>query len=96
MSHDRTTDQSCPARVVGALFILATVTAVVGGSLITPITEDGADLVALHGQVNTGAVLEALLALSVIAIAVLLPFGAQRTGEPRGRVARPRHPLCRA
>ena len=72
MSHERTTDHQSTARVVGALFILATVTAVIGGSLITPITEDGADLVALHGQVSTGAVLEALLALSVIAISVLL------------------------
>jgi hypothetical protein len=67
-----TTDHRATARAVGVLFILASVTAVAGGSLIVPITEDGADTTALQGQVATGALIEALLALSVIAIAVLL------------------------
>jgi hypothetical protein len=71
MSHD-TTDHRSTARAVGVLFILASVTAVLGGSLIAPITEDGADATALQGQVASGALLEVLLALSVIAIAVLL------------------------
>ncbi len=72
MSHDHTTDHRMLARVVGALFVLASVSAVVGGSLIEPITEDGADLAGLSTQVSTGALLETVLALSVIAIAVLL------------------------
>lgn len=72
MSHDHTTDHRTLARVVGALFVLASVSAVIGGLLIEPITEDGADLAALSDQVSTGALLEAVLALSVIAIAVLL------------------------
>jgi hypothetical protein len=72
MSHDHTTDHRTLARVVGALFVLASVSAVIGGSLIEPITEDGADLAGLSTQVTTGALLEAVLALSVIAIAVLL------------------------
>jgi hypothetical protein len=72
MSHDTTSDHRSTARAVGVLFILASVTAVLGGSLVAPITEDGADPTALKGQVVTGVLLEALLALSVIAIAVLL------------------------
>jgi hypothetical protein len=72
MSHDHTADHRTLARVVGALFVLASVSAVVGGSLIEPITEDGADLAGLSTQVSTGALLETVLALSVIAIAVLL------------------------
>jgi hypothetical protein len=72
MSADHLTDHRSTARAVGALFILASVTAVIGGSLIAPVTEDGADPVALRGQIATGALLEALLALSVVAIAVLL------------------------
>ncbi len=72
MSHDTTTDHRSTARAVGVLFILASVTAVLGGSLIAPMAEEGADLTALKAQVVTGVLLEALLALSVIAIAVLL------------------------
>jgi hypothetical protein len=73
MSRDHVTDHHQRlARAVGALFVLASVAAVTGGSLIAPITETGADLSALHGQVTTGVLVEVLLALSVIAIAVLL------------------------
>ena len=72
MSRDHTTDHRGLARVVGALFVVASVSAVAGGSLIAPITEDGADLAALGDQVSTGALLEAVLAFSVIAIAALL------------------------
>jgi hypothetical protein len=72
MSHGRSTDDRFTPRAVGALFVLASVSAVLGGSLISPIAEDGADLVALRDQVSTGVVVEIVLALSVIAIAVLL------------------------
>lgn len=72
MSNHRSTLHRSTARAVGALFIVASATAIAGGMLVEPITEDGADLAALHGQVSTGVLLEALLALSVIAIAVLL------------------------
>jgi hypothetical protein len=72
MSPDHTTDHRTLARVVAGLFVLASASAIVGGSLIEPITEDGADLGALGAQVSSGALLEAVLALSVIAIAVLL------------------------
>jgi hypothetical protein len=77
MSDDRGTEQPgttqrATARAVGVLFVLATVSAVIGGSLIAQIEEDGADLGGLRGQVSTGVLVEVVLALSVIAIAVLL------------------------
>lgn len=70
MAHVQT-DHRSTARAVGALFILASVAAVIGGSLVASIEEDGADLEALRGQVVSGALIEVVLALSVIAIAVL-------------------------
>jgi hypothetical protein len=72
VSTHRSTEHRATARTVGALFIVASATAIAGGTLIDPITEDGADLTALHSQVSTGVLLEVLLALSVLAIAVLL------------------------
>jgi len=69
MSNDRIT-----ARTVGALFIIASATAITGGVLMLPI--DGVDALAVApgqtGRVITGALLETVLALSVIAIAALL------------------------
>jgi hypothetical protein len=72
VSNHGSTRHRSTARAVGALFIVASATAVAGGTLVEPITEDGADLAALHGQVSTGVLLEVVLALSVLAIAVLL------------------------
>lgn len=69
MSNDRIT-----ARAVGALFIIASATAITGGVLMLPI--DGVDALALApaqaGRVITGGLLETVLAFSVIAIATLL------------------------
>ena len=63
------------ARVVGVLFIVATVTALIGGGLVMQ-SLDAPDYlvqVAAHqGQVVAGVVLEFILALSVIGIAALL------------------------
>ena len=63
------------ARVVGVLFIVATVTAIIGGGLVMQ-SLDAPDYlvqVAAHeGQVVAGVVLEFILALSVIGIAALL------------------------
>jgi len=62
------------ARVVGALFIVATVTAIVGGSLLLPLTEpsDVEEIGSMQAQLVTGALLEQVLVLSVLGIAVLL------------------------
>jgi hypothetical protein len=63
------------ARVVGVLFIVATVTAIIGGGLVMQ-SLDAPDylvqVVAHEGQVVAGVVLEFILALSVIGIAALL------------------------
>jgi Domain of unknown function (DUF4386) len=63
------------ARVVGVLFIVATLTAIIGGGLVMQ-SLDAPDYfvqVAAHeGQVVVGVVLEFVLALSVIGIAALL------------------------
>jgi hypothetical protein len=71
------------ARVVGVLFIVATVTAVIGGGLVISLLDapDYLVQVAAHeGQVVVGVVLEFSLALSVIGIAALMlpvlrPYG---------------------
>jgi hypothetical protein len=62
------------ARAVGALFILASATAIIGGTLLLPLEEpDVLQAVAdAEGQVVTGALLELVLVLSVMAIAALL------------------------
>jgi hypothetical protein len=69
LASDRAT-----ARVVGALFIVATVTSIVGGSLLLALDDrDYLIEVAAHeGQIILGALLEFVLALSVIGIAALL------------------------
>jgi hypothetical protein len=62
------------ARAVGALFILASATAIIGGTLLLPL--EGSDVLQAvadaEGQVVTGALLELILVLSVMAIAALL------------------------
>jgi hypothetical protein len=63
------------ARVVGVLFIVATVTAIIGGGLVMASLDAPDYLVqaaAHEGQVVAGVVLEFILALSVIGIAALL------------------------
>jgi Domain of unknown function (DUF4386) len=62
------------ARVVGALFIAATVFAIVGGSLLLPLDEQDylGSVAAQEGQVVSGALIEMLMALSVIGIATML------------------------
>lgn len=69
MFTDKTT-----ARIVGALFIVATVTAIVGGALVVPMDgQDGlAEVADLRGQVVTGVLLEVVLALSVVGIGVMI------------------------
>jgi len=69
MGADRVT-----ARVVGVLFIVGTVTAIVGGGLVDSITEPDAvvDVAGSKGQIVTGALLEMVLALSVVGIAVMI------------------------
>lgn len=62
------------AVAVGLLFIVASATAIVGGSLILPIEEAGglAAVAGSEGQVALGVLLELVLVFSVVAIAVLL------------------------
>ena len=71
------------ARVVGVLFIVATATSIIGGSLVMALLDDPDYLVevaAHEGQMIVGVLLELVLALSVIGIAALLlpvlrPYG---------------------
>ena len=69
MCTDRVT-----ARIVGVLFIVGSVTAIVGGGLVAPINESHAvvDAADSSGQIVTGALLEMVLALSVVGIGVML------------------------
>jgi hypothetical protein len=60
------------ARIVGVLFIVATASAIIGGSLLLAIEEPLADVAAAEGQVVFGALLELVLAISVVGIAVMI------------------------
>jgi hypothetical protein len=62
------------ARAVGVLFILASVTAVVGGSLLLPLKEADylTSAAGMRTQIVSGALIEMVLVLSVVGIAVLL------------------------
>ncbi len=69
------------ARIAGVLFILASVAAIVGGSLDLPAT-DGTSLDEVsRGQVVTGALIEVVLALAVVGIAVTL-YPVLRRADP--------------
>jgi hypothetical protein len=71
------------ARLVGVLFMLASATAIVGGSLLLPIQRP--DFLSTGGgqaQLVTGALLEMTLAASVVTIAALLLPVLRRTNEP--------------
>jgi hypothetical protein len=65
---DRTT-----ARIVGLLFIIATVTAIIGGSMVQRVEDQPlTDLVDQRGVLVTGFLLEVVLVAAVIGIAALL------------------------
>jgi hypothetical protein len=57
---------------VGVLFVIASVTAIVGGSLILPIEDGLQAAAAAEAEVAAGVLLEFVLVLSVVGIAVLL------------------------
>ena len=61
------------ARIVGVLFIVASAAAIVGGSLLLPISETDylVETAANQGQVVSGVLIELLLAMSVVAIAAM-------------------------
>ena len=74
--------QRATARLVGVLFIVATVTSIIGGSLLLPLDDPDylIEVAAHEGQIILGVLLEFVLALSVIGIAALLlpvlkPYG---------------------
>jgi hypothetical protein len=71
------------ARAVAALFVLATAAAIVGGSLLLPLTESTslAEVSAADGQIVTGALIELVLVLSVVGIAVLIYPVLRRRNE---------------
>jgi hypothetical protein len=57
---------------VGVLFVIASVTAIVGGSLILPIEDGLASAGAAETEIAAGVILELVLVLSVVGIAALL------------------------
>jgi hypothetical protein len=62
------------ARIVGVLFIVASATAIAGGSLLLPLDEPGflSATAAAEGQIVSGVLLELVLVLSVVGIAVMI------------------------
>ncbi|MGB8362527.1 MAG: DUF4386 domain-containing protein [Acidimicrobiia bacterium] len=78
MTSDRTT-----ARIIGVLFIVASAAAIVGGSLLLPLSEPGylVETATHQGQIVSGALIELLLAMSVIAIAVMFYPVLKRQNE---------------
>lgn len=62
------------ARIVGLLFIVASATAIAGGSLLLPLAEPDflVATAAAEGQVVSGVLLEMILVMSVVAIAVMM------------------------
>lgn len=71
------------ARVVGVLFIVASATAIAGGSLLLPLTEPDylTTTTVAEGQIVSGVLLELVLVLSVIAIAVMIYPVVRRQNE---------------
>ncbi len=70
-------------RIVGVLFILASATAIIGGSLLLPLTEPDylSEVAANAGQIVSGVLLELVLVVSVVGIAVLLYPVLKRVDE---------------
>jgi hypothetical protein len=66
--------QRATARLVGVLFIVATVTSIIGGSLLLPLDDPDylIEVAAHENQIILGVLLEFILALSVIGTAALL------------------------
>lgn len=62
------------ARIVGVLFIVASATAIAGGSLLLPLSEPDylTATAAAEGEIVSGVLLELVLVMSVVAIAALL------------------------
>ncbi len=71
------------ARIVGVLFIVASATAIIGGSLLLPITETDylSATAAAQGQIVSGVLLEMILVMSVIGIAVMIYPVLKRQNE---------------
>ncbi len=84
MSSYRTT-----AGAVGVLFIVASVAAVVGGTLVLPIEDGLGAVAAAQGQIAAGVLLELVLVLSVVGISVLMypVLRGQGEGAALGYVA---------
>jgi hypothetical protein len=71
------------ARLVGALFIVASVAAIAGGLLLLPVTDPdpGASLAGQETAIVTGALIELVLVLSVVGIAAFLFPVLRRSDE---------------
>ncbi|MGD2044107.1 MAG: DUF4386 domain-containing protein [Acidimicrobiia bacterium] len=74
------------ARIAGGLFILATVLAIVGGSLLLPLDEPAylTGAASAESQIVLGALLEIVMAVSVVGIAVMLFPVLRRQDEGLG------------
>lgn len=70
-------------RIVGVLFIVASATAIIGGSLLLPLGEPDylVEVAANQNQVVSGVLVELILVLSVIAIAVMIYPVLKRKNE---------------
>ena len=71
------------ARIVGVLFIVASASAIIGGSLLLPLTETDfiAETAANEAQIVSGVLIEWILVLSVIGIAVMIHPVLKRRDE---------------
>lgn len=74
------------ARIVGVLFIVASATAIAGGSLLLPLAEPDflSATAAAEGQIVSGVLLELVLVLSVVGIAVMIYPILRRRDEGLG------------
>ena len=74
------------ARIIGGLFILATVLAIVGGSLLLPLDEPGylVEAANAESQIVLGALLEIAMAVSVVGIAAMFFPVLRRQDEGLG------------
>lgn len=74
------------ARIIGGLFILATVLAIAGGSLLLPLDEPEylVEVASAENQMVLGAVFELLMAASVVGIAVMFFPILKRQDESLG------------
>lgn len=74
------------ARIIGGLFVLATVLAIVGGSLLLPLDEAGylVEAADAESQIVLGALLEIAMAVSVVGIAAMFFPVLRRQDEGLG------------